>query len=65
MSQEFKQKQTQKSRQDDVSPSSSPNVAIKDEKIAAEVEAVLDEIDEILEENAEEFVANYRQKGGQ
>lgn len=26
---------------------------------------LLDEIDELLEENAEEFVLNYRQKGGQ
>ncbi|HIE21512.1 MAG TPA: ubiquitin-like protein Pup, partial [Acidimicrobiia bacterium] len=26
---------------------------------------LLDEIDEVLEENAEEFVKNYVQKGGQ
>lgn len=29
------------------------------------VEDILDEIDEVLEENAEEFVAAYIQKGGQ
>lgn len=29
------------------------------------IEDLLDEIDEILEENAEEFVRNYVQKGGQ
>jgi ubiquitin-like protein Pup len=29
------------------------------------VEAILDEIDEVLEENAEEFVRSYVQKGGQ
>jgi ubiquitin-like protein Pup len=29
------------------------------------VDAILDEIDEVLEENAEEFVRSYVQKGGQ
>jgi ubiquitin-like protein Pup len=29
------------------------------------VEAILDEIDEVLEENAEEFVRSYVQKGGE
>ncbi len=31
----------------------------------SEVDDLLDEIDEVLEENAEEFVKNYVQKGGQ
>ena len=31
----------------------------------ADLDAMLDEIDEVLEENAEEFVAAYVQKGGQ
>jgi ubiquitin-like protein Pup len=31
----------------------------------AHVGAILDEIDEVLEENAEEFVRSYVQKGGQ
>lgn len=30
-----------------------------------DVDALLDEIDEVLEENAEEFVRGYVQKGGQ
>ncbi len=30
-----------------------------------EVEDLLDEIDQVLEENAEEFVRSYVQKGGQ
>ncbi|MDQ3752224.1 MAG: ubiquitin-like protein Pup [Actinomycetota bacterium] len=30
-----------------------------------EVDGLLDEIDEVLEENAEEFVRSYVQKGGQ
>jgi ubiquitin-like protein Pup len=35
------------------------------EKIKAELDDLLDEIDEVLEDNAEEFVRNYVQKGGQ
>ncbi len=31
----------------------------------SDVDALLDEIDEVLEENAEDFVRNYVQKGGQ
>ncbi|MGI8792036.1 MAG: ubiquitin-like protein Pup [Acidimicrobiales bacterium] len=34
-------------------------------KIKAELDELLDEIDEVLEENAEEFVRSYVQKGGQ
>ena len=30
-----------------------------------DIDAILDEIDEVLEENAEEFVRGYVQKGGQ
>ena len=30
-----------------------------------EIDELLDEIDSVLEENAEEFVKNYVQKGGQ
>lgn len=35
------------------------------EKIKAELDDLLDEIDEVLEVNAEEFVKSYVQKGGQ
>ena len=35
------------------------------EEIKEATKAMLDEIDEVLEENAEEFVRNYVQKGGQ
>ncbi|MFE3113635.1 ubiquitin-like protein Pup [Kitasatospora indigofera] len=35
------------------------------EKLSDDVEAVLDEIDNVLESNAEEFVQQYIQKGGQ
>ncbi len=35
------------------------------DKIKADLDDLLDEIDEVLEDNAEEFVRNYVQKGGQ
>ncbi len=42
-------------------PATSPN----GEKLKAELDDLLDEIDEVLEDNAEEFVRNYVQKGGE
>jgi ubiquitin-like protein Pup len=35
------------------------------EKLKAELDDLLDEIDEVLEANAEDFVKSYIQKGGQ
>lgn len=35
------------------------------EKLAAETDDLLDEIDDVLETNAEDFVRAYVQKGGQ
>jgi prokaryotic ubiquitin-like protein Pup len=37
----------------------------RQEKLNEDVDSILDEIDEVLEENAEEFVRSYIQKGGQ
>jgi ubiquitin-like protein Pup len=39
--------------------------ATKGDQLKADLDDLLDEIDEVLEENAEEFVRNYVQKGGQ
>ncbi|HTT51171.1 MAG TPA: ubiquitin-like protein Pup [Streptosporangiaceae bacterium] len=44
---------------------STGDVKERQEKLADDVDAILDEIDEVLEENAEEFVRSYVQKGGQ
>ncbi|HXN59708.1 MAG TPA: ubiquitin-like protein Pup [Acidimicrobiales bacterium] len=44
---------------------SAPATSERGEKIKAELDDLLDEIDEVLEDNAEEFVRNYVQKGGQ
>ena len=35
------------------------------EKLKGDLDDLLDEIDEVLEDNAEEFVRNYVQKGGE
>jgi ubiquitin-like protein Pup len=35
------------------------------EELKAELDELLDEIDDVLETNAEEFVKNYVQKGGE
>lgn len=35
------------------------------EDVAGKIDDLLDEIDSVLEENAEEFVKNYVQKGGE
>ena len=35
------------------------------EKMSGDIDAILDDIDEVLEENSEEFVRQYVQKGGQ
>jgi ubiquitin-like protein Pup len=42
-----------------------PDVQERQEKLTDDVDAILDEIDEVLEENAEEFVRSYVQKGGE
>ncbi len=40
-------------------------IAKKGEKLKEDMDALVDEIDEVLEENAEEFVKNYVQRGGE
>jgi ubiquitin-like protein Pup len=42
-----------------------PQVDERGERLKAEIDDLLDEIDDVLEDNAEEFVRNYVQKGGQ
>ena len=42
-----------------------PATSEQGEKIKAELDDLLDEIDEVLETNAEDFVKSYVQKGGE
>lgn len=46
-------------------PEVNPEVAERHEQLTEDVDDLLDEIDSVLEENAEEFVRGYVQKGGQ
>lgn len=43
----------------------SQKTAKKGEELKAEMDDLIDEIDEVLEQNAEEFVKNYVQRGGE
>lgn len=60
---------TQKSKaapsrtQDEVAEA--PSSTATGEKLKAELDDLLDEIDDVLETNAEDFVKSYVQKGGQ
>lgn len=51
-----------KPSEDEVSVEAPPKAEAKDTEA---VDKLLDEIDAVLEENAEEFVRSYVQKGGQ
>jgi ubiquitin-like protein Pup len=50
---------------DEVQAESTSDVQERNEKLTDDVDALLDEIDDVLEENAEEFIKGYVQKGGQ
>jgi len=58
-----KQKQAPSRAEDDVVEA--PASTEKGEKLKAELDDLLDEIDGVLETNAEDFVKSYVQKGGQ
>lgn len=61
------QKRTSKGSQetDEVQAAEATGVAERKEKLDEDIDAILDEIDEALEENSEEFVRGFVQKGGQ
>ncbi|GAA3029899.1 MULTISPECIES: ubiquitin-like protein Pup [Streptosporangium] len=61
------QKQTGRTDREveETAPAETSDVQERHEKLSDDVDAILDEIDEVLEENAEEFVRSYVQKGGQ
>ncbi|HZG96042.1 MAG TPA: ubiquitin-like protein Pup [Mycobacteriales bacterium] len=50
---------------DEVQAEGTSDVQERNEKLTDDVDALLDEIDDVLEENAEEFIKGYVQKGGQ
>jgi ubiquitin-like protein Pup len=63
--QEQEQKRTQRRPGGGEGEAGEVRVTSKGEKLKEEMDDILDEIDSVLEENAEEFVKSYVQKGGQ
>ena len=64
MAEREQKKKPAQQKQDEV-VEEAPAASETGEKIKAELDDLLDEIDEVLEVNAEEFVKSYVQKGGQ
>jgi len=61
------QKQPRKGSEDEaqVEQSAEAEVTERKEQLDEDIDAILDEIDEVLETNAEDFVKSFIQKGGQ
>jgi len=61
------QKQPRKSSETEEATQAVPEtgVAERREALDGDIDAILDEIDEVLESNAEDFVKSFIQKGGQ
>jgi ubiquitin-like protein Pup len=65
MARQEKDKKRVKDKEDQGAATPNPEVVEKGKKIKNDLDKLLDEIDDVLEENAEEFVKNYVQKGGE
>ena len=61
------QKQPRKSSETEEAAEAAPetDVAERKEALDDDVDAILDEIDDVLESNAEDFVKSFIQKGGE
>ena len=62
---EREQKKKQAPAKEETVDEAAPAKTEEGEKMKAEIDDLLDEIDEVLESNAEDFVRSYVQKGGQ
>ncbi len=58
------QQRTRRTTEEDA-PAETTDLKERKEKLDEDVDSVLDEIDEVLETNSEEFVRGFVQKGGQ
>ncbi len=65
MAEREQKKKTAPERTEEPVAEDTPGASERGDKLKAELDDLLDEIDEVLEDNAEEFVRNYVQKGGQ
>jgi prokaryotic ubiquitin-like protein Pup len=61
------QKQPKRNTEDEAQVEELPEaeVAERKEQLDEDIDAILDEIDDVLESNAEDFVKSFIQKGGQ
>jgi prokaryotic ubiquitin-like protein Pup len=65
MAQEHKQPKKSTESEEAVEVAPDETVAERKEQLDEDIDAILDEIDEVLESNAEDFVKSFIQKGGQ
>ncbi len=65
MSERVHKQQPAQRRDETTVDEAAPATSETGEKLKAELDDLLDEIDEVLETNAEEFVKSYVQKGGE
>ena len=63
--QQHKQTKRSSTEEEVTEAKSSEDVAERKERLDDDVDSILDEIDEVLEENAEEFVRGFVQRGGE
>ena len=65
MAQEQKQPKKSSETEDQGEASSKSDMAERKEQLDEDIDAILGEIDDVLETNAEDFVKSFIQKGGQ
>jgi ubiquitin-like protein Pup len=65
MAQEQKQPKKGSETEGQANAADQSDVAERKEQLDEDIDAILDEIDEVLESNAEDFVKSFIQKGGQ
>jgi ubiquitin-like protein Pup len=65
MAERTHKQRTAPERTEEVVEEAAPATSESGEKLKAELDDLLDEIDGVLESNAEDFVKSYVQKGGQ
>ncbi len=67
MAQEHKQPRKSHDEEEPVgsTPAPTETVAERKEKLDDDIDAILEDIDDVLETNAEDFVKSFIQKGGQ
>ncbi len=65
MEKQERKQEPKREPQDKDEVNANPKVVETGKKLKEDIDKVVDEIDGVLEKNAEEFVKNYVQKGGE